>query len=321
VADAELKVLRVSNEGYQGREGVEAFREIFGRTILGIEIDPQRDHPLHFDMTIRALPDIAVASGALSPMRNHHPAELANDDDVVLVMMKEGAGQLDQHRQTAIVRAGEAVLTTNAESGTFAGLSATRLVNLRLRRDLLAAQMIDVDAAIARTIAADNLGLTLLAGYAGTLADTTAIASAEARRTVSLHLYDLAALALGSSHDARVHAKGVRAARLRAIKADIRDHVQRHDLTMTGFARRHGISASYVRRLFADEGTSYSDFVLEQRLIRAVRTLRDPRSADRTISAIAYESGFGDLSYFNRTFRRRYGMTPSDMRAAAERER
>ena len=47
--------------------------------------------------------------------------------------------------------------------------------------------------------------------------------------------------------------------------------------------------------------------------------LIDPRYADRGISAVAYEAGFGDLSYFNRTFRRRYGATPSDVRAAAAR--
>jgi AraC-like DNA-binding protein len=34
---------------------------------------------------------------------------------------------------------------------------------------------------------------------------------------------------------------------------------------------------------------------------------------------VAYEAGFGDLSYFNRTFRRRYGATPSDVREAARR--
>ena len=48
--------------------------------------------------------------------------------------------------------------------------------------------------------------------------------------------------------------------------------------------------------------------------------LRDPRYAAWTISAVAYSVGFGDLSYFNRTFRRRFGATPSDIRAAAEDE-
>jgi AraC-like DNA-binding protein len=43
--------------------------------------------------------------------------------------------------------------------------------------------------------------------------------------------------------------------------------------------------------------------------------LADPRFSDRTVGSLASEAGFGDLSYFNRSFRRVYGMTPSDVRA------
>jgi AraC-like DNA-binding protein len=43
----------------------------------------------------------------------------------------------------------------------------------------------------------------------------------------------------------------------------------------------------------------------------------DPRYAGRSISAVTYEAGFGDLSYFNRTFRRRCGATPSNVREVA----
>jgi AraC-like DNA-binding protein len=43
--------------------------------------------------------------------------------------------------------------------------------------------------------------------------------------------------------------------------------------------------------------------------------LTDRRFAGRTITEIAFEAGFNDLSYFNRTFRRRYSATPSDVRA------
>ena len=46
--------------------------------------------------------------------------------------------------------------------------------------------------------------------------------------------------------------------------------------------------------------------------------LSDPRAGEMFISAIAYEAGFGDLSYFNRTFRRRFGASPSDVRKAAK---
>jgi AraC-like DNA-binding protein len=41
---------------------------------------------------------------------------------------------------------------------------------------------------------------------------------------------------------------------------------------------------------------------------------RPPRSASLKISAIALDAGFGNLSYFNASFRRRYGASPSDLR-------
>jgi AraC-like DNA-binding protein len=35
---------------------------------------------------------------------------------------------------------------------------------------------------------------------------------------------------------------------------------------------------------------------------------------------MAYKAGFGDLSTFNREFRRHYGMTPTEVRAASQLE-
>jgi AraC-like DNA-binding protein len=76
------------------------------------------------------------------------------------------------------------------------------------------------------------------------------------------------------------------------------------------------VSDSYIRKLFEGEGTSFSQLVLGRRLVRAQRMLIDRRWADRSIAWIAFETGFDDLSYFNRTFKRFYGDTPSDVRDA-----
>jgi AraC-like DNA-binding protein len=45
--------------------------------------------------------------------------------------------------------------------------------------------------------------------------------------------------------------------------------------------------------------------------------LIDRRYAHLNIAQIADESGFGDVSYFNRAFRRQFGAKPSDFREAA----
>ncbi|WP_246668238.1 helix-turn-helix domain-containing protein [Bradyrhizobium elkanii] len=66
-------------------------------------------------------------------------------------------------------------------------------------------------------------------------------------------------------------------------------------------------------------GSSFLEFVLGQRLARAHHLLTDPRNSGSTIGTIAFEVGFGHLSYFNRTFRRQYRVTPSDIRAVPRR--
>ena len=43
--------------------------------------------------------------------------------------------------------------------------------------------------------------------------------------------------------------------------------------------------------------------------------VREPEFAGRPVTSIAYDVGFGDLSYFNRCFRRAYGATPSGVRS------
>src|SRR6185295_20086496 len=106
-------------------------------------------------------------------------------------------------------------------------------------------------------------------------------------------LCDLVSVTLGATNDAAAAAqgRGVRAARLRAIKGDIEAHLTDADLSPLAVARRHRISDSYIRKLFEGEGTSFSEFVLARRLVRAYRMLTDRRLADRSIAMIAFESG------------------------------
>lgn len=131
------------------------------------------------------------------------------------------------------------------------------------------------------------------------------------------------ASALGATRDGAEIAcgRGVRAARLRAVKADILEHLGSLELTVTAVALRERVTPRYVHMLFEAEGTTFSEFVLGQRLTRAHRMLSDSRFAALTISTIAFAVGFGDLSYFNRTFRRRFGTTPSELRQSRPKDR
>jgi AraC family transcriptional activator of tynA and feaB len=66
---------------------------------------------------------------------------------------------------------------------------------------------------------------------------------------------------------------------------------------------------------FEKLGQSFGRWLLENRLDACGKALRDPHQQSGSISDIAYRWGFNDLSHFNKTFRARFGMAPSEMRA------
>jgi AraC-like DNA-binding protein len=65
------------------------------------------------------------------------------------------------------------------------------------------------------------------------------------------------------------------------------------------------------------ENTSFSEYVRTSRLDLSHRLLCEHAMAHRTIANLAYDAGFGDLSYFNRAFREAFGATPGDVRRQA----
>lgn len=104
----------------------------------------------------------------------------------------------------------------------------------------------------------------------------------------------------------------------RRITAALRRiETQAHEaLSLAELARTAAMSPYHFLRTFrAVVGLTPHQFILHQRLRRAAVRLR--QSAD-SVSAIAFDAGFGDLSTFNRRFRQLMGSSPSAYRVAQD---
>lgn len=83
-------------------------------------------------------------------------------------------------------------------------------------------------------------------------------------------------------------------------------------LTIAMIAKETGISPSHFMKYFKNMmGTSFTCYLNDYRLTMASRLLL---SSDSSILAIANETGYENLSYFNRAFKKKFQMTPREYR-------
>jgi AraC-like DNA-binding protein len=295
------------------RQWVEWFREEFNRQLYNIDIEPDPDAPFRFEATTRILPDLAIAQSVRSPMRTSHHGKTT--DDINIVVPLEGRTIIHFDGESFDLTAGVGWMGRNDTPGIVDMPAGVKLLSVRLRRRLIEPLMKDFGR---YAEVQDPQVMRLLLGYIHMIQSHDAIVSSETSHLVTAHVHDLAALAFGATRGAVVDPEGsVSAARFEALKADILSNIGDGGLNLSALAQRHRASTRYVQMLFERNGITFSEFVLEQRLLRAARLLRDPLHRARKVSDIAHIAGFNDVSYFHRVFRRRFGMTPSDVRAAA----
>lgn len=85
-----------------------------------------------------------------------------------------------------------------------------------------------------------------------------------------------------------------------------------YDIDLSHITTLFHYNRQYLGRLFKKEtGLSIRAYVMQQRLERAKALLE---SSDETVIDIANRVGFDNVTYFNRQFKQRYGITPSQSR-------
>lgn len=315
--------IRLSTNDLPEPDRVAVWREVIGRNVVRLDLEPVSDRPLRSEVSVHALPGLVMMRGDISDFCVARTRALLADgnNDFRLEIRCTGHERLAQRGREVALGGGDATLAYCAETLN-ARQSTGQFLGLHIPYADLAALVPNVEDAIVRPIPRGTQALRLLTGYLGVLQHQEELATPELRRSVVSHIHDLVALIVGAGRDAAMLAegRGARAARLHALKRDIVENLGRGALTMSDIVARHRLQPRYIQRLFEEDGTTFSEFVLTQRLSRAYRMLTDVHRHDWTVAAIATACGFNDQSYFNRRFKRFYGASPSGVRDMGRRQ-
>jgi len=312
------RIIEFSTDFLPHKDRAAYWRDHYGHVMLRVNLEPAKDVAFRACMKSVSLSGLQLFESSSSPARMSRTGEYLTDgnDDAVLTINRRGIAAVTSGGREETLREQEAILMIGNEPTSFCRPTPGQSFTLRVPRPMLRSIVSDPDDRVMRLIPRNRGSLGLLSHYAGWLLKSGGSLDPELLKLSARHIQDLLALTLGATSDFKEIAKtrGLRAARLNLSKSHIIAHSHRREISIGSLATHFCVTPRYLQRLFEEDGTTFSEFLVMQRLAQAHRRLCEPDCSDVPISTIAYDCGFGDLSYFNRRFRRAYGLTPREAR-------
>jgi AraC-like DNA-binding protein len=297
----------------------EFWREEICRRVCDMDIGPSPNVDvidMHSRLVNLAPVAIAIASGFSATIGRSR--QQANDGGDAFTVVCHAQNPLPFHHHGRVDEIGTSdIILGDLTQASGATLGECReFTALVIERKALIAISPKAEDLLFRPLRVASEINSMIGRYATLASEAAPRLDAHGRFLMGQHLVDLCGLALGARADDAELARqrGEASARLALMQADILSSMGRSDLNIGMIAFRYGLSPRQAQRLFEQSGTTFTEYLLEHRLLAARKLLLDPDNCWRKISDIAQSAGFADLSYFNRAFRRRFGITPSDMR-------
>jgi AraC-like DNA-binding protein len=302
----------LSTAALPARDRMAIWREHYGRKVIRAELEPAPDVEFTAEVTLRTLPGVSIVTAAQSGTTDVRQAShvAGEADDIGIGVNIAGRHIYAQGGREIDVPVGQAAAVRYGAPSSLTRPGPSRLLGLKLSHSALAALIPRTERIAPRLLDGNAESFRLLIAYVTTTLRSGPITDPGLQRVVASHICDLASLVLNDRRD-DVANRGVRAARTEEILTEIRAGYSRPAFSAARTAQSLRISPRYLHELLQETGESFTDRVIELRLQRALALLTDPRNRTRKINDIAFASGFSDGSYFNRRFRRRFGMSPS----------
>jgi AraC-like DNA-binding protein len=303
-------------QGLDERQRIRLFAELVKRFSDSADFDPAVDVRFRATMSSTYVGSTILGhcDGTFTAVRRERRPVLESQDDRYCLTRNVSAidAQVILPGMEFTVRPGALMLFRLDEPFQSADRSSrTQFTCIYLPADALRAAVPGLDDMVGCELESGG-ALSLAMDYGDMLLKHPAAVD-EAGMAIATHLLDLASIGLGARGDLALKARrgGLRAVSLKAVLMILQKRFAEPDFSAQKLAAAAGLSERYVNELLYEAGASFTVRLNELRLRKAAELLAN---GEGRVSDIAFECGFNDLSYFNRCFRRRFGLTPTAAR-------
>lgn len=270
------------------------------------------------DLQARSLSRIEISQVNATPMiSTRDPASLRSNplDHYFVSVLLEGNAVLEQNGRITHQAAGDLIVYDSARPFEYRMERSYSGYWLRIPRSLMDAYCTQAAAVTARSMpTADGLGRIAKSMLFNAMALDRDVFIASAPR-LETALMELLSASFEQEVDRFAQSDQGKLNRLDRVKAYLMAHLGDPELNLQQIEKATGVSRRTLARLFAVENTTPMRWLWQQRVERSRQMLAsDGRTS---VTQIALACGFNDFSHFSRSFRTRFGTSPSAFRSAA----
>ena len=308
-----------ARDGWRGAGAVRELRASLAEICDLTPLTPEED--FHFTSRTRMTGNALLVESLVSDVEyDRTPAHIARGglDHYQILICFEGEMWFGSGQREITVRPGDICLIDMAHPNRTvlrSGSGTTRMMATILQRSMLAPRLAHPDAATATLLPASHPHARLLADHFAALTLNPEPESGPVEATIEA-IADIMAAAAGAADTVERVERAERHLYLAMIKRYIAGHLS-DALTAEELCDRFQISRASLYRLFEADG-GLAHYISEQRLNFALRLLISPAAQDRRLIDLAVELHFSSDSTFIRAFRRKFGLTPGELREQAD---
>ncbi len=300
---------------------VERWNSFGSETLSPMSVDPYGRDPFIARLSRLATGSLGFAWMSTTPAVAYgHGGRVGTwaaptQDAFLLQVQESGRGRLEQLGRDTVLETSDLVLIDATRPWVSTCVDPMSVVVVKLPIERLISKLGDPGALPGVGLSAKQgsvaLASSVILSIKSALADET---EGDWGDTVADLVLDVLALAYGRRGPfEQSRQKGV--ALRREACAYIEHHMDDPHLSVSGIAAALSTNTRQVQRLFIEIGVTPRQYILDRRLDMAAGQLR--RSLEGralSVTEVAYGVGFNDLSYFTRSFSRKFGMSPREYR-------
>ncbi|MGW0038303.1 AraC family transcriptional regulator [Gordonia sp. NPDC003376] len=310
-AQAAGEVRHQSNNLRRGGGGaVPSLAEVVSETYVPLEFSRRRSGSGEIQVATFNCHDLTIVRSVADPWRARLRHQDAESGRAVVVFVQRGAVLHTQGPAPSVVGPGGVAVWDSCRDAEIDVLAQVhKLAVVVPRRRLL-----ELDRGVPAPCAPSAPGLRLFTGYLGTLLTDLHHMTPTQRRGAAEALTSLVRLVLWP-HPDRVSLAGP------SLVATTTEWIDKHlygELDPSRIAAAQGVSLRTLQAAFAEAGQTVSRTVLDRRLDEAHRVLS--REPSILVSEVARLCGFRTAAHFTRSFRTRFGTTPSEVKGSHARD-